>query len=248
MASAGTVSTGMVLASSQSAGSEPTANQAMSQQSSEAVVTAASADGGEIYASRLFAGPEDYPPTDFAAYGILAFKYRASNHDRARHLMICEAYVNSIRSSKAVSSPRQQQMVTVWPMSSRSAAEKLMDMEEASVCGVAVDQYGSVNADRALRQAAAAGADLKGLGPYLLAWSPPQKKGKQDAVVLIADLSDVKDYEGALAAMLGWVQDIESDPKLWGAKGGWTVEALRLKMQRWFDKRGTQLLSVVGRS
>jgi hypothetical protein len=46
-----------------------------------------------ILASRLFAGPTQYPPTDFAAYGIVAFKTRATAEDKPRYEMICNAYV-----------------------------------------------------------------------------------------------------------------------------------------------------------
>jgi hypothetical protein len=49
-----------------------------------------------VIASRLFAGPDQYPPEEFAAYGILAFRSRASSQDRARHLMICEAYAATL--------------------------------------------------------------------------------------------------------------------------------------------------------
>lgn len=204
----------------------------------------ASYTGSEIYASRLFAGPDDYPPTNFAAYGILAFKSRASHFDRDRQVMICEAYVNSIRPFDQIGKPVAEQMATVWPVASRETALLLSKTPERQTCGIAVDQYGNLAADKALRDAVAAGVDLDGLGPYLLAWSPPRKKGQPDAIVLVADLSDVKDYETALSVMFSWVEDIERDPKLWS--NGWSVEALRLKAQKWFDRRGAQLLLVIG--
>lgn len=197
-----------------------------------------------IRASRLFAGPDDYPPRQFAAYGILAFKSEASTYDRARHLMICQAYVSSIRPFDQVGLPVSAQMATVWPVTTGAVAGELMGMPGQRVCARAVDEYGSITADRALRDAALAGAELGGHGPYLLAWSPAAAKGAPDAVVLVADLSDVQDYKDALDVMLGWVNDIERDPALWSR--GWSVEGLRLTVQRWFDKRGSQLLTVVG--
>ncbi len=198
---------------------------------------------GEISASRLFAGPDDYPPIDFAAYGIVAFKAHATSRDRDRHIMICEAYVASIRSAAQLGRLKSEQMVTVWPIRSAPVAVDLTISDSDRNCNRAVDQYGNINADRALREARAAGADVNGIGPYLLAWSPPAKKGEPDAVVLIADLSDVRNYEQALQIMSDWVRDIERDPHLWSR--GWTLDAIRLKMQRWVDRRGTQLLTAV---
>jgi hypothetical protein len=202
--------------------------------------TTASSSSGEIYASRLFVGPEDYPPESFAAYGILAFRAEASDFDRERHIMICKAYLNSIRPFEAIGKPSEEQMVTVWPVKDRSIAQGLSRAANARACSVAVANYGSLTADRALRHAAAAGVDLQGIGPFLLAWSPAKKKGATDAIVLVADLSEIVTYDEALTAMLAWVQDIERDPQLWTS--GWTVEALRSKAQKWFDHHGTQLL------
>lgn len=199
---------------------------------------------GDIRASRIFAGPQDYPPSRFAAYGILAFKTRASSHDRARHMMICEAYISSIRPFDEIPLPVGSQMATVWPVVTSHAAAWLTHADEQNLCVRAVDEYDNVTADRALRHAALAGSDLSGLGPYLLAWSPSTKKGAQDAIVLIADLSEVHDYQSSLNVMLSWVQDIERDPSLWIR--GWTLEKLRVTAQRWFDRRGTQILHIVG--
>lgn len=210
------------------------------------IAPASAPASGEIRASRLFAGPEDYPPSEFAAYGILAFKSRASSYDRERHLTICDAYISSIRAFDEIPTPLNAQMATVWPVTSSDLANRLMRTPSGQICQSAVDEYGSVAADRALRHAALAGADLTGLGPYLLAWSPSAKKGEVDAIVLIADLSNVHDYPSALEVMLNWVRDIERDPSVWSS--GWSLEKLRLTVQRWFDRRGSQLLHIVSKS
>ena len=211
----------------------------------ETTAVIASLDG-EIRASRLFAGPGNYPPAEFAAYGILAFKSEASSYDRNRYVMICEAYISSIRQFDQLPVPVSAQMATVWPVTGDDIAAALMKAPRQEVCMRAVDAYGNVAADRALRDAALAGAELAGLGPYLLAWSPATKKGARDAIVLIADLSDVHDYAAALDVLLNWVRDIERDPSLWSS--GWTLEKLRVTAQRWVDRRGPELLRIVGGS
>ena len=48
--------------------------------------------GGPFRAMRVFAGPRLYPPSDFAAYGLVAFKYRATEADFARHRMFCRPH------------------------------------------------------------------------------------------------------------------------------------------------------------
>lgn len=199
-----------------------------------------------VRASRIFSGPEDFPPREFAAYGILAFPARASSHDRDRHLMICEAYVNSIRSHKKLGLPTKMQMATVWPVDTGEEAAKLMGTDlAASICPSAVVHYNDLMAENALKDAALAGASVSGIGPYLLAWAPAFKKGEPDAMVLVADLSSVQDYNTALGYMRDWVQEIERDPSLWA--NGWSMEKLRLVLQRWFDRRGTQLLEVASK-
>lgn len=203
----------------------------------------ASAPGAAIRASRIFGGPDDYPPSDFAAYGIVAFKSRATPHDRDRHLLICQAYVASIRSSRELDLPINAQMVTVWPIATGELASEMQARPEHDICQDAVDHYGSISAEIALREAAMAGVDVSGLGPYMLAWSPATEKGEGDAIVLTADLSEVNDYAAALAVMLAWVRDIESDPSMWSE--GWAIDRLRLATQRWFDRKGSQLLQVV---
>src|SRR5690349_14864524 len=78
-----------------------------------------------VYASRLFAGPEQYPPKLFAAYGILAFPARASSYDRDRYMMICEAYIAGLPSTYEVGKPKWDQMVTVWPVISDEQANAI---------------------------------------------------------------------------------------------------------------------------
>lgn len=197
---------------------------------------------GQIRASRLFAGPDDFPPANFAAYGILAFKSKASDQDKSRHIAICRAFINSIRPFDEIPTPIEFQMATVWPVATREMAQRLGQTSGDEICDTAVANYGIVAADSAIRHAELAGADIQGIGPYLLAWSPSTTKGREDAIVLIADLSTIDEYIPALRIMLEWVRDIERDPSLWSS--GWRLEKARRILQQWFDRRGTQLLSI----
>lgn len=199
----------------------------------------------EISATRLFAGPTQYPPDDFAAYGIVAFPSHAAPTTRDRHLLICEAYMAALPHTSAVDVPKAEQMVTIWPMESNADAVVLNKRSRPrNACESAVDKYSIVMGKEAIGDAKATGAQLNGLGPYLLAWSPSSSKGKHDALVLVADLSNVTSYPQAEEYFRKWSDDIESDPKLW--KGGWNLEQLRVAIRDWADKFGPGFLSTLG--
>jgi hypothetical protein len=197
-----------------------------------------------VTASRIFAGPSKYPPKEFAAYGILAFRSRPSPYDRERHLMFCNAYVATLSHADELEVPRSEQMATVWPLVSDDASDRLNRLRNYAkeICQIAVDNYGLVIAQKAIKDAEFTGKHLSRAGPFLLAWSPATEKGKKDALVLVSDLSDVTTYEQAHERFLAWSRDIESDPALW--IGGWNLERLRTYIRNWVDKYGEKSLAV----
>jgi hypothetical protein len=201
-------------------------------------------EAAEVKASRVFAGPDQYPPEEFAAYGIVAFPSRASPHTKDRHVMICNAYVATLPHADELPVPRIEQMATVWPVREDAVADVLNHSRQPDVCEKAVLNYGLTLAKRALKEAMVAGVETAGLGPFLLAWSPSTDKGKKDALVLVSDLSDVTTYAQAESILLAWSNDIESDPTLW--KNGWNVERLRLKIRHWVDNYGSRTLAIIG--
>lgn len=198
-----------------------------------------------VTASRAFSGPHEFPPVDFAAYGILAFPALATSVSRARHLMICESYVASLEPSDRLKIPPERQMVTIWPVTSSKLAVELNSKERQHVCEVAVDNYDLLTGQISLQHAQIANADVSGIGPYLLAWSPSSDKGKPDVLVLQVDLSDVTTDEQVIDIMRDWRRDIEQNPDLW--PDGWNIEAVRMKIRLWADKYGSHILSVIGK-
>lgn len=197
-------------------------------------------------ASRLFAGPNQYPPASFAAYGIVAFPSRATPDDRDRYIMFCEAYVAVLPHATEVNLPPSQQMVTVWPISSDAIADRINRAARDKVCDPAVDNYGLVTATAALDDAAKAqSGNFDGPGPFLLAWSPSTQKGLADALVLVADLSGVTTPEEAKARLQSWRTDILEDPSIWNP--GWSVQGVRVKIREWLDKYGPKALILLGR-
>jgi len=85
-------------------------------------------------------------------------------------------------------------------------------------------------------------AAFSGRGPYLLAWAPSSTKGKKDALVLIADLSDAATGEDFQDRFRAWREEIEKRPELW--RNGWDDPALTAVIRHWADKWGTMILSI----
>jgi hypothetical protein len=201
-------------------------------------------DGGAIRAARLFAGPSQYPPEAFAAYGVVAFRARASSGERARHVMLCEAYVAALPRSAELRVPVEEQMVTVWPIDADHTADELNQLRGTEICETAVGHYGLRTALEAINDAGEARVGRDRRGPFLLAWSPSHDKGDPEALMLVADLSDVTTYAQAEAFFVLWRTDIEANPEYWNR--GWDMERLRVAIQLWVDRFGSQIFSVLG--
>ncbi|CDX57442.1 Beta-Ig-H3/fasciclin (modular protein) [Mesorhizobium plurifarium] len=198
----------------------------------------------EIHASRIFAGPNEYPPTNFAAYGIIAFRSKISSYDQERQKMLCEAFVNAVLPSSALTVPTSSQMVTVWPMDSADHARATTTADISNTCESALHNYGLATSLKAIKDAAASGVEVNGDGPFLIAWAPPTEIGKPGAVVLKADLTGVENYKVASDIMHRWVVEIENKPELW--RSGAFDRSLIVITRDWADHYGSMILSVIG--
>ena len=86
-------------------------------------------DNPILRVSRLFSGPDTFPPEQLSAYGIVDFPTLATEHDIERHQLICNAYTAFFPNSSDIpSTPLNEQMVTVWPLKSNSLASELNDL------------------------------------------------------------------------------------------------------------------------
>lgn len=194
-------------------------------------------------ASRQFAGPTQFPPTDFAAYGILAFPAVASiEREQARHVNFCNAYLSVLQHTSKVPLPRGQQMVTVWPIESDRTAKRLNLLSRELVCIEAISAYGLTISQQAILQAKNAGVDVSGRGPFLIAWAPPQTKGLKDAIVLHLDLSAFEAQENVTDMIRYWSERIVQNRDLW--LSGWDAELTRIEIRNWADRFGSNILAV----
>lgn len=199
--------------------------------------------GDALRPTRLFAGPDLYPPENYRGYGILAFPARATGFDRERHLMICAAFMATLPDTHEVDAPTQNQFVTIWPVRSDEVATEIREMAPDAACDQAIASYSEDAAFQAIKAAEAAGFRDDGVGPYLLAWSPPADIGRADAFVLALDLSNVRSYEQALALMQEWNRDIETDFEI--LSNGFTLERLRNSIRHWADTYGDGFLQLI---
>jgi hypothetical protein len=147
--------------------------------------------------------------------------------------------------------PIDEQMTTVWPVSTVELAKELNDRtldtrlnseKSQQVCQQAVNNYDLMTANYALEQAKD-DADVSGKGPHLLAWSPASDKvePEPDTHVLHMDLSYIETYSQAEELFERWEEDIERNPRLW--RDGWSEVRFRVAIRNWADKYGTLLFS-----
>jgi hypothetical protein len=194
-----------------------------------------------VLPSRMFAGPGQYPPKQFKAYGIVAFNARPTREDKARYEMICDAYVSGLLHYTDVKARFDQQMVTVWPIENDTEASQINAIARDKVCARAVPRYGLSIAQEAIEAAKRNKAVLQGRGPFLLAWAPGAQKGQPDALVLVSNLSNVVNIEDSKLVFARWALDIQENPGLWNK--GWDVDKLKILIRLWADRYGDDILN-----
>lgn len=194
-------------------------------------------------ATRLFSGPTQYPPPDYAAYGILAFTVKPAPQELARYVTICTAYINTLPSAFDTEEDKDKQLVTVWPVTDDAVADKLNKKGNEIDCNDAVANYNHILAKQAISAAQKGGWQPSGIGPFLIAWAPGATLGQKDAAMLVINLSNVVTYEQAQAIMTHWANDIENDKSTWD--GGFTVDSLRKYLQLWADTFGPDIWRLI---
>ena len=207
----------------------------------------------ESRASRVFAGPDQYPPEEFAAYGILAFQSEVTDDSRDRYQAICQGFLATLTAAIPLSEeaiPLEQQMATLWPLVDAGLADELNTHGAGtSLSGRCEDIVDNIDIGRSLRALEAArmaspDADLGAAGPYLLAWSPSNTFGQSNVPVLRLDLSRVTTADGATGRFIEWRTKIQFDPGLW--RNGWNLEGLRTLLQDWANRYGPEFCVLFG--
>ncbi len=202
--------------------------------------------------ARLFAGPGDLSPEDFAAYGVIAFNgapkvaVDASDTEAARHRMICEAFLATLapRSAQAATSPARI-VVTVWPMQSPASAERATQAPSGEACPIALQRYRMPIAHVAISAAVDSGLlNPFRRGPFLMAWQPGAAFASPGKPILFDDLSDVTRAEEARARFARWDSDIgleENYARALVERMG-RIAYTRLQLRAWADGPGAAWL------
>jgi hypothetical protein len=196
-----------------------------------------------VRASRTFVAPGQYPPEQFAAYGIVAFPSRPNRASRERYILVCREYWSALSASSELDIPPDQQMVTVWPVATLETAEYLSVPGAEENCEQAVDDYHLGTAQTAIRHAEIADGEPRSRrGPYLLAWAPPTEKGHEGVLVLSIDLSSANAPEHFADSFRRWREQIEMQPELW--QRGWSVDEVRNAIRDWVDDVGNKIATL----
>jgi peptidoglycan hydrolase-like protein with peptidoglycan-binding domain len=214
----------------------------------DSMVPASNSAGAPI-PTRVFAGPDQFPPDQFRGYGFFAFPATASDFDFERHMIFCQAYLNSLPTSSSVSQPPIDQFVTVWPLRDRGPAEflnrRMHRSQTVPACKIAIDSYDDARAREILRNIREAeNIALDGLGPYLFGWIPADEFGQMGKLILMLDLSRVSTYEQALIQLQSWQQKIATNPDL--LRDGLSIENMRRLVRDWSDQYGQAFLVLIG--
>ncbi len=205
----------------------------------------------EVRASSLFIGDGQHPLKEFAAYGILAFRSEATSQSENRYMAICEGFLATLPAALELVDqgvPLKDQMATAWPISNPDLANSLNDTNAdetpQSRCAEIVAGIDLITSIDAIQKATRASDDenLRGRGPYLLAWSPSTNFGQANVPVLVMDLSSVTTSEQAKERFRAWADDIQRNPALW--RSGWNLERLRVTLRLWADRFGPGILFV----
>ena len=164
-----------------------------------------------VIATHTFAGPLEFPPEGYLAYGVLAFPQKPTPDTEHRYQLICEAFIKTISFTSEVTQPISAQMVTIWPVTSAQIARKIHAAPETDRCRMAVAHYHLPHSERAMEFARMAGQKLgTGRGPFLLAWSPGGTMGNSKVPVLDRDLSLVVTRQQADDEFRAWKAEIRN--------------------------------------
>jgi hypothetical protein len=192
--------------------------------------------------ARVYLRAADIPPPSIGAYGVVALRSKPTPANRERLLRTCIAYRASLPPQRTLPSsiPPSNQMLTIWPLDEPDASEALKDD-----CDFAVDHYDLVGGILAIQDASRhQGANLEGVGPFLIGWSPSNARGVPDKVVLVFDLSHLESQASFDEAFTIWQKRIVENPTLWVS--GFSVTKIRLALRDFIDHYGTDVVQFWG--
>jgi hypothetical protein len=200
--------------------------------------TTKAVDAKQLVPVRAYLRSADIPPAEFGAYGIMAFRAKPTSVTRERLKMACASFIAYLPRQIDVprSVPRNDQMLTIWPLDSPDA-----DQARKDDCDFLVDHYELYAADSAISDASKQGAQFGNDGPFLIGWSPSYTRGVPDKLVLVVDMSSYSSQDSFNQALRFWKEKIVEDPALW--RFGFSLEKFRLSVRDFADHYGETILA-----
>jgi hypothetical protein len=187
---------------------------------------------------REFLRSVQIPPQDYGAYGVMAFRAKATPVSRARLKMACTAFTATLARNQDVpkSVAVKDRMLTVWPLDDPDAKEA-----KADDCEFLLDHYELYAADSAIEDARKQGAHFGDEGPFLIGWSPSNTRAVPDKLVLVIDMSGLSSQDSFNQMLRFWKEKIVQDTEMW--RQGFSIDRFRLSVRDFVDHYGDTILS-----
>ncbi|MEM1429356.1 MAG: hypothetical protein AAGG09_07855 [Pseudomonadota bacterium] len=190
-----------------------------------------------LIVTRVFAGPGELPPSQFQAFGVIAFPSRMTEEDTERYEMLCRAFLGTIPHTSETSGAAPPAFLTVWPMETLGDAARANRVSRAATCPVAVSRYGLAEAQRFISAARRAGQSIPSdRGPFLIAWSPGHLFGESDVPLLFRDMSSIVTEQAAEDVFFKWIGDIQRSPDV--SEPVPRLLRIRARIREWADRTG----------
>lgn len=190
--------------------------------------------------ARIYLRASQIPIPGVGAYGVVALRGRPTDATRDRLMRLCQAYVTYLPRWDTLpgSVAAADRMATIMPVDDPDASRVKSDD-----CSYVLDHYDVYGGLSALEDAARQGADVSGVGPFLIGWAPASARGQPDKVVLVYDMSAFVSQDSFDRAFIWWQQKIILDPALW--RHGWSVDRIRISVRDFFDRYGQAAMEAI---
>lgn len=201
-------------------------------------IVGAGGSTAKLRPARAFLRAEEIPPPGVGAYGVVALRSKPTSANLERLMTACRAFLSSLPSQSTLPASLRirDQMITIWPLMMPNSSNN-----HDNDCEYLTNNYELYGGISAIEDAAGQGRHLNGRGPFLIGWSPSEKRGQPDAIVLVLDMSSIDSQASFDDAFGLWQQRIVENPELW--RHGFSSERLRLAIRDFADHYGQDILA-----
>ncbi len=171
---------------------------------------------GELVTTRMFGGRNQFEPSNFWSYGVIAFPTGLNRRNAERYLLFCEAFIAGLDPIDFDTPRPNNQALTVWPVRDRVTDEIYTN----DTCSKAAEGYDIVESRKIINFAVRRGRQLDDRrGPFLIATHPGAdiRQNADETALLTFDLSDYDNPDEIDRAIRVWSSKLRSDPAKWNS-------------------------------